>query len=331
MNLNLLRENLIKIRPLLLLVLAGAVAYLAYYLISSIVNPNFGVLAQPTFKSQVISKPVWVTEALSIPGDQKAPVYKVTKRGFSVKEAGALAKKLQFRQTPKFLQGSVLNWTDKGQQLNINLDSGDFNYRVTDKSVFLSGTAAVDIDFISVKGNEYLDSLGVDKSNVDLKKPKVEYYKSSPQTVELGIGTEKDANVVILIYPKKIAGLNLVDSIGEQTIKVTVTTSGKLIAIHFVRIEFEEGDATYPLEKQSVLAEKIAKKGAFVVRYKDVDSAPINDPKKVFVSKGNLRLYDDFTGKYIQPIFVFDGLVYKNFKSSQVEIYYPAVASKYLK
>jgi len=225
----------------------------------------------------------------------------------------------------------VMNWTDSNQELYINLDTGEFNYRIINKKIFSVGVSVPNLSQAETETKNFLESLGVDYSQIDLPNPEVEYYKTSAQSTEYTPATSKDGNLIKLNYAKKIKGLTLSDKNGDQTLEIMLNSTNQPIYLHFNRLDIEIGKASYPLESANQVSENIKKDGAYVARFPDENSPSVNDPTKVFVSVGSLKLYDDGKGQYIEPIFVFAGLASKKGINAPVEIYYPAVSDQYLK
>ncbi len=331
MNLDQIKSFFKNSKPLLVLVPLVVVIYLVWSYYINLDNPIFGVIPKPVITNFISSKPTWDTNPLALPGLTKAGVYPVIKRGFTPEEASLLANGLGFKEQPLFIAGTLLKWTSKAAEFSLNMTTGAVSYKNTDPSVVFSGRTSIDTNFLAQRALDFINKLKLDTSTINTKSPTVNYYKAAPQSPQADPATQADANLIIITFKREIDGLPITSNSGDEVITVSVNTKGEVINFDGGNLEVEQKNATYHLKSKQEAIDAVQKGEAKVVRYSDPTSdLTLPDPTKVIVNQAQVKLFDDGAGKYIEPIYVFNGLLVKNFVSVQADVYLPAIASKYL-
>lgn len=331
MNLDSVKKIFGDARYLLALILLVFLVYLVWQFIDSIPNPMFGQITAPKINNLITISPKWQTQNLALPPKNKAPVFKVLKRGFTAKGASAIANHLKVKGQPNLLAGELLKWNSLIEELSLNLKTGDISYKKLDKAAIFVGTQAIDKNFLATKALDFTTQLGINTAILNTRNPVLEYYKVSPQTNHEEPANEGNANLILVKFYRELRGLSLLNPQGEDLISVTLTSKGSVIGFNGTNLEVELSNASYRLKNKTEAQQAIAANKAKVARYLDDNDLRLSQPSKIIVNQGKVSLFDDGEGQFIEPIYIFDSLLFKDFASIKVEVYLPAITSEYLK
>lgn len=293
-------------------------------------NPKYGKLPRPEIIGLTSGNPEWSSVDLGFGLNFRAKVAKVVKRKFTVKEAFQLAKNLGLNFPPDFLEGKTLRWKNNYGQLFVNLESGALNYK--DFTAFnVEPTPIVGRTQAEKTAVVFLKNNGLGSNLIAYEQARFQFLAARKSSDHVLDTTESSANLVVVSFPLQLNGKSVVGSGGEETVRITVNNQAKVAGLEFNYLDAEDEGATYPLVSVGE-AKKLVQKGkAMVARYTRDDFAPVTNPVVISVGKGKIRFYNDLKSDYLEPIYVFEGVVSRALVSETVEVYLPAVSEKFLK
>lgn len=309
-----------------LLLCWGAYAYYIKFIykppvIEEIPNLNFGVLPRPNLPKTITDSSSFTytldTATGSVPTDTPKvfKVYSIAQLAtdlLALDRAKDLSVNLGFNRTPQMLNSTEYRFlSDKGGDLTINLDTGNFRYErplATDSANLDNRESFLKEARLSQQFKSYLSQKSLLKKELEDGKTKVEYNINK-------------FSAKISLWQEDIDKTPIVTgTFSEGLIKAIVSQQSeeakKYILLDYIFWPIDlENFATYPLKKADEALKNLESGNGTV----------ITSPKSSAVSVTKIYLAylltKDYT-PYLEPVFVFEG--------TDFVAYVPAVTDKYL-
>lgn len=294
-------------------------------------NPKYGKLPRPEIVGLTSGKPEWVTTNLNFGLNFRAPVAKVTKRKFQVKDAFTLAKKVGLNFAPDFLEGNTLKWKNSNGQLFVNLNSGVINYKDFVAMTNLDPSPSVARNQAQKLAIDFLKTNGLDSGLIAYQLASFEFLASRKTSDHIVAAPESGANLVVISFPLLLDGKPIISTKGAEAVKIMVNNKSQLAGLEFDYLDAEDQGATYPLISTAEAKKLVGAGKAKVARYLNEDFAPVTNPLAISLGQGKLRFFNDLKSDYLEPVYVFTGVVSRVLVNEPVEIYLPAVSENFLK
>jgi len=150
-------------------------------------DQKFGTIQSITFPKSINSTPVFSINTVSgaLPGfPDRIKVYELKKNPVSItalSNAKNKASNLDYTLNQQFISSSVYKWTKSGKNNVLTYNINSFNFAVesdfaTNPLYALSRVSVQDQENIQKKATDFIDSLGADRSDINLGDVKFSYF-----------------------------------------------------------------------------------------------------------------------------------------------------------
>lgn len=304
-------------------------------------NPAYGVLNKQKFQNLATKDTKWSAEgATLISSLKKAGVYELIERGFTPKQAKAIAAKLSFNGEPKTQCNlgqlckskgdNLYSWSTFTADLTINLITGELHYKNFSALKERGNKTKAEGD-LATNAKQALTDLGLSTDMLTVNKLESGFFKNTT-TDFVKTNSLEDSDFVSYVFDKQINKLLVRNLLDTDYASVQITKFGQIYSLSYVNSKFEDNkNVSYPLLDGKEAKKKLGEGSGYFTKFSDTASLGVGQFLAVYVGQGDVYLYDDMSSDFLQPIYIFQAAASGTSTFAKGEVYLPAIQDKYLR